>query len=658
MLILRKVAVVLSCCVVMLGARSVRAGWLMDGTAICTAIWDQLSPRCVSDGAGGVIIAWIDERSGPFGADPVRFYAQRIDANGSALWAADGVLIGTANASDVSLRLVSDGSGGAIAAWWDGFIYAQRVSPNGSLLWTAGGVDIYTGTEEVWPPAVASDALGGVLIAWADARSGVGLDIYAQRVIGNGSVAWASNGVGVCLATGEQNYPHLTSDGSGGAIIAWQDNRSGGNVEDADIYARRVNSNGSLAWVPNGVPICSASDRQWFPVLVVDGSGGAIITWMDYRTEGDIYAQRVDGNGSALWPLNGVIVCAATGLQMGQRPISDGAGGAIVAWQDQRDGFGDFDIYAQRVDGSGAGMWAADGVAISTATDFQLNAQMIADGFEGAVIAWEDRRINGYNYDIYVQKISENGVCAWMPDGVPICTNKDGDSHSPSLAPDGSGGAIMAWHNNRSGNYDIYAQRVDAAGHTAPDVATLLQAYAVTFSEAGILLTWTLSEIDEESEFFVERATSPNGAFSEVPSGGMVQNGLSFSITDGDWKPNTSYWYRVEYSIGNSRKTLFETGAITTPAMPLTLHQNTPNPFNPSTRIRYYLPEKCRVALDVYAMSGALVARLVQGDLNAGSHTAAWEGRDGRGRPVSSGVYFCRLRAGKTEISRKLVLAR
>jgi flagellar hook assembly protein FlgD len=106
-------------------------------------------------------------------------------------------------------------------------------------------------------------------------------------------------------------------------------------------------------------------------------------------------------------------------------------------------------------------------------------------------------------------------------------------------------------------------------------------------------------------------------------------------------------------------RVLFETEEIATPAMPLTLHQNHPNPFNPSTTITYYLPAAAAVTLDVYDTAGRLVTRLVDGvKQEKGTHEAAWRGLDGSGRAVSSGVYFYRLTCGKETISKKMVLLR
>ena len=154
----------------------------------------------------------------------------------------------------------------------------------------------------------------------------------------------------ICTASGDQYYPQLISDGSGGAIITWYDYRSG----NADIYAQRVDSSGAVQWIGDGVAICTASGDQWSPQLVSDGSGGAIITWWDYRGgNADIYAQRVDSGGAVKWATNDVAICTASGDQSVPQLISDGSGGAIITWEDYRSGT-DYDIYAQMVDSSGS----------------------------------------------------------------------------------------------------------------------------------------------------------------------------------------------------------------------------------------------------------------------------------------------------------------
>jgi hypothetical protein len=88
----------------------------------------------------------------------------------------------------------------------------------------------------------------------------------------------------------------------------------------------------------------------------------------------------------------------------------------------------------------------------------------------------------------------------------------------------------------------------------------------------------------------------------------------------------------------------------------LLLRQNEPNPFNPSTTIRFELPRDGHVTLDVFDVAGRRVASLLDGPRPAGTGSVTWNGRDVQGEPVSSGVYLYRLRQGELQSQRKMLL--
>ncbi len=88
------------------------------------------------------------------------------------------------------------------------------------------------------------------------------------------------------------------------------------------------------------------------------------------------------------------------------------------------------------------------------------------------------------------------------------------------------------------------------------------------------------------------------------------------------------------------------------------LHQNKPNPFNPTTEVCFALPQPCEVSLIVYNITGQVVATLVDEYIEAGEHSVVWDSRDGSGRPVATGVYFYRLVTGDFSATRKMVLVK
>jgi hypothetical protein len=87
-----------------------------------------------------------------------------------------------------------------------------------------------------------------------------------------------------------------------------------------------------------------------------------------------------------------------------------------------------------------------------------------------------------------------------------------------------------------------------------------------------------------------------------------------------------------------------------------TLYPSCPNPFNSSTVIQYSVVRRERISIDVYNSLGQRVKTLVSGVQPAGRHQVTWDGTDSSGRPVASGVYFCRLTSDQIFRLQKMVL--
>jgi predicted lipoprotein with Yx(FWY)xxD motif len=196
--------------------------------------------------------------------------------------------------------------------------------------------------------------------------------------------------------------------------------------------------------------------------LISDGAGGAIIVWQDSVSGSyDIFAQRLDNTGAQVWAGTGVAVCNAVLMQINPRIEIDGAGGGIVVWQDRRNGL-DYDIYAQRINGSGLAQWATNGIGICVAAGTQSNPKIEPDGAGGAYIGWQDKR-NGTNYDIYANRINASGSSQWFTNGSTVCA-EPGNQSALDMASEGVNGVMFTWKDDRNGNSDIYFQRADSNG--------------------------------------------------------------------------------------------------------------------------------------------------------------------------------------------------
>ncbi len=541
------VLVVFLATVTLISPVNVSADWDVNGT--CIVPKDQsLRVRCVTyDGSGGAIIGYNDELLTGY-SNNVR--AAKVDYDGNVLW---NKSVGSYMRWYGSLSLVPDGSGGAFAVCtgvmaptFNACIQGKRIISNGTTLDLAiSGWDFFDGPET--NPATAADGANGVIIAWErfNIPAGTGKDICAQRITAANAVLWGSNGVTVRNAAGDQAEPGITSDGAGGAIVTW--------LDGVYIYAQRIDASGKLLWAAAGIPVCTAVGEKDHVHIIEDKAGGAFIAWQDGRGDDlDIYMQRIAMDGTVLWLTDGIVVCNAKFDQDYPFIVYDSGGGVIVAWRDGRDT--NYDVYAQRIDGSGEPLWTADGVPIAAGPDDQRSHRIVSDFLGGIIVSWVLERFGG-DGDIYTQRIDENGNPMWGSGGVPVCT-ATGDQSLIVMAEDCTGGAVLAWNDFRDSEIyegEIYAQRVlyGLTETPLPDPAPMLALYQNHPNPFNPVTSITFSlfrECDIALEIYDTRGrhirTLTSGRYGRGPhtviwngcdrNGHIVSSGIYFyRLTDG-----------------------------------------------------------------------------------------------------------------------------
>jgi hypothetical protein len=125
---------------------------------------------------------------------------------------------------------------------------------------------------------------------------------------------------------------------------------------------------------------------------------------------------------------------------------------------------------------------------------------------------------------------------------------------------------------------------------------------------------------------------------------------------DNDVRAGHSYDYTLGVVLEDDHEMMSQTVTVKTKAYELILHQNHPNPFNPSTTISFTLPKQSTAKLTIYNVEGRLVTTLLDGTMDEGLKEVTWDGTDSHGNLVSSGVYFYRLKAGGKTLTKKMVL--
>lgn len=363
-------------------------------------------------------------------------------------------------------KMTSDLKGGAIIVWEDyrndtakADIYVQRISNSGNTLWTTDGVAICTDITAQSAPLITADSVGGAIIVWEDKRSGK-KNLYAQRIDSSGNVLWTANGVGVNVSVNDQKNAKLLPDGIGGAIIIWQDSI----VSSYGIFAQRLNSAGVAQWA-GGATVAALPFSQSNPKAQLSLAGDIFVAWQDKRNgyDYDVYVQKLDLSGVAQWTANGINLTNIAGTQSNPKMALDNSGGAVIAWQDKRGGI-DYDVFAQRINAAGAIQWTTNGLAISTSAGAQTAVDISSQFMTGdIVIAWKDARAGINNLDIYAQRLNLAGAVQWAANGL-VVANGANNQVNPNVIGDGVGGCIIAYQDSSSGTWDIRSQRLDIFG--------------------------------------------------------------------------------------------------------------------------------------------------------------------------------------------------
>jgi len=155
----------------------------------------------------------------------------------------------------------------------------------------------------------------------------------------------------------------------------------------------------------------------------------------------------------------------------------------------------------------------------------------------------------------------------------------------------------------------------------------------------------------EKGDFFlVVQWTASSPGQPGIGADGALPDGRSFFYTGaGGWKNwvFNDWMLRASYAVSKAEENR---------PLPFSLEQNFPNPFNPSTEIRFRLGQPAAVELAVHNVLGQKIRTLVLGNIPGGEHSVVWDGRDEGGRTLSSGVYFYRLRWENRVLTRRMVL--
>ncbi len=431
-------------------------------------------PSLAVDPSGMPYVAWADNSSGN-----VEIYVRRWNGTawvevGAGSASGGGISHSEGESSEPSMAIAPDGT--PYVAWQDGDIWGREIfirrwngtewEEVGAGSASGGGIS-QTDDSVSNSPSLAIASNGTPYVAWYEWISSEDDEVYVRRWNGT---AWVEVGTGSASGGGISNNngwsgePSLAIAPDGKPAVAWPDDSSGND----EIYLLRWSG---TAWVEVGLNsagrgsgISRNQGDSDSPCLALTPNGTPYVAWEDW-SEGDleIYVRR--WNGTA-WVEVGAGSASGGGVSNNEGVSGEPSlaiapdGTPYLAWSDDSSESGE--IYVRRWNGTawvevGAGSASGGGVSNNAGWSGEPSLAIAPNG--NLYIAWRDD--SSGNDEIYVRRW--NGT-AWVEVGAGSAngggiSNDEGWSGEPSLAIAPNGNLYIAWHDDSSGNDEIYVRR-------------------------------------------------------------------------------------------------------------------------------------------------------------------------------------------------------
>ncbi|MBT3589613.1 MAG: T9SS type A sorting domain-containing protein [Candidatus Marinimicrobia bacterium] len=403
--------------------------------------------KTVSPGTDGTaIFVWSDNRFGPR-----NIFAQKVNGDGELLWGEAGAVVTDLPGRQEDPVSISDGNGGVFIAWIDyrfdeeGDVFYQHIDSDGYRLLDDNGIPLALIPSKQISINMCTDSLGGVFVTWQDKRNQVDEDIYGTHISSDHLVVEPGLGVPVIVAGGAQMAKSIEYAGNNEAFIVWADARNGGNM---DIYGQRLDMNMSPLMTSDGFPVASSDMLETRPRTTYMSNNQSFVTWKSGDESSEILYQIIDPNGFVL--MAPVKVSQFDAIQKSPRIKRNANGEVFISWTDLRFDSIDGDIFFQKIGLDGTILWG-DGVQLDTSDEKNLNGRFAGDQNGGLYVVWE--RGSFPDTDIPAQYFSPDGVAEWTND--QHISNANGNQDAPNVVYSADIGLFTIYGDKSSGSVDL-----------------------------------------------------------------------------------------------------------------------------------------------------------------------------------------------------------
>jgi uncharacterized delta-60 repeat protein len=501
--------------------------------------------------------------------------------------------------------------------------------------------------------AVTVDFEGNICVTGSSYNSTSLKNITTIKYSPTGDLIWSSvyNGAG----NGNDEASLIYTDNAGNVYTAGYSTGSGSS---SDYIVIKYNSGGIQQWVANYNGNGNAID--FVTSLAVDLSGNVYITGQSYggfQTSYDIATVKFNSSGVMQWiaRYNGT----GNGNDVGYSIYCDNSGSVYVAGQSYESTSMSVDYLIVKYNSDGISEWISKYDGPGNGID---GANSVKTDNAGNVYVTGYSRGSGSLYDYATVKLNSSGQQIWVARHNGASNGNDGAN---ALLIDPSGNIVVSGYSGMSGSTnDFVTVKYDTAGirqwisvYNGP----LNQQDSVTsmvIDDSGNVYVSGFSAGSGTSKDFATVKYSPDGIliwsmrYNGSGNGDDIAFGLSYDIQGNIYVAGRSYdassfddFVTLKYSTVSG---IQQIGNIS--AGDYLLYDNYPNPFNPTTQIKFTIPVSSFVKLKVFDLMGKEVETLVNTRLNQGTYNVEFKPEN-----LSGNIYFCRLEAGNSVQTKKMI---
>ena len=631
------------------------------GISVSSANYSQEAPIIRADDNGGVFTIWQDRRNGSTAIytqyltiGGVQLSTNGVELNSGIDW--DGGLVddeyNNYNKSKAHSKSIYLGSNQTFVYWMDNRIKASTFYQNtywetynsyGSVINSVFGSSSSNG----------SNANGSKLSNFMSQKSprvnvlndgymlsyvGIDLSVGESKVMYetlNSNLVNPSSDLTSSTLSGDEGYALQNDfisvfDENQYVYTAynWQYAAFGGvpGEEFSRVKIQKYDNAGVKQWSDDVYVAFELFENMYVRSIHTHLDGGAIVVYEKDALASTLHAAYINSSGSLVWNTSLTIMEDSNQEFLDSVVMSHGV---YVIFSDSRSN--DLDIYGQLISFSGSRISDVNGDALCAASSDQSSASLdVLDSLDEFLVCWEDGR-NGAsdNKDIYCRGgfLNENSTLDYY-DEVELSLAA-GNQQNPYVKSTQRGTYLVAWEDGRGDDLwtDIYVQE-----------------YGVNFlgfdSNGVSIGVGVHNQSNPQIQLLTEESNS---------------SALSYLVFWDDFRSSGKEWYR---NIFAQRVVLDGELSSNNNDSPnsFILFDNYPNPFNPSTTIKYENPSLSYVSLVIYDINGREISRLVSQMQSAGTYSVLWDGNDLSGNNVASGIYFAVLESGNIRLQKKLSL--